>query len=148
MDLHHVKAGLNGKFRRFAEGVGDLCDLFLRQARDVGGHLLVQKGPQLLHGDALGEHAGDILQHGFHVGIGLVELCAELAALTMYRVRQSFIKGKSLFGVQGGAKAVGEYRHVAHDDHGAAAGGDPAQALDLLGLGKPQTGGGENDAVF
>ena len=148
MDLHHVKARLHGQLCCLAEGVGDLRHLFLRQAGDIGPHLLVQEGPQFLHGDTLGEHAGDVPDHSLEVGVGLVELGAQFAPVGMDGVCQRFVEGKALLGVQGGAEAMRQHRYVADDDHGAASGGDLLHPLHQLLLGKAQGGGGKDDPVL
>ena len=77
-----------------------------------------------------------------------MKLCAELASLPVDGICQGLVKGKAFLGIERGAEAVREHRHIADDDHGAASCGDSAQAFHLLLLGKAQTGGSKDDAVF
>ena len=148
MDLHHVEAHFHRQLRRPAEALGDLLNFAGGQAGDVGPYLLVQQGAQLLHGDPFGEHTGDVFEHGLDVGIRLVELGAEQAALGVDGVDHGPVPGSALFGVEGGAEAVGQHRHISQDDHGAAPRGDLPQPLQLLFLGQAQGGGGKNNPVF
>ena len=148
MDLDHVKARLEGQFRRRSKNVGDLLYLLLRQAGDVGPHLLVQKGPQLLLGDAPGQYAGDILHHGLDVGVGLVELGTQLTPVGVDGVGQAPVEGPALLGVQAGDKVLGQHRHIADDDHGTASRGDGLHPLHQLLPGQAQCGGSKNNSIL
>ena len=67
-----------------------------------------------------------------------MELGADLTAVFVGSLADLLIEGKALFVKQGLLKPALGHRHVADDDHGAAAGGDVPQPLYLLRLGKPQ----------
>ena len=147
VDLDHVEPGLRRTDRRRTEGGGNLRRL-------VGGHpghqfggLLVEQGTQVLHGDASGEDAGHILEHGLEVAVRLVKLGADEAALLVDQAAQGLVVGKALAAVKGHG-AVTAHGHVADDDHGAAAGGNGPDFLPVLLLGEAQGGGGKDDAVF
>ena len=148
MDLNQVKPGLLGQHGRLAKGFGDGFYLFGGQAGDVGARLLVEQAAQLIGADPLGEKAGQVFQHGFQVGIRLMELGADEAALPVDHLGQMLVPLKALAGVKAGAKAAPAHRHIPQDDEGTAPGGDAAQPLLLL-LGRyAQAGGGEDDPVF
>ena len=53
-----------------------------------------------------------------------MELRAQAASFLMDSVGQGVLPFKTFPGVQGGAEAMGEYRYIANDDHGAASCGD------------------------
>jgi len=148
VDLDHVEAEGTGPDGRFAEGGGDPGDLGGGQLGDVGSHCLVEPLPEIVGAQPLGEYAGDALQNGHEVGVGLVELGADHAAVAVGGVDESLVVGGALFGEEVGAEAVPAHRHIAQDDHGAAAGGDGLQFGRLLLFGEAQGGGGEDDPVF
>ena len=148
VDLDHVEPRLKGQLRRCAEALGDLPDFLLGEVRDIGPHLLVEKGAQRLLGDPPGQHAGEVFSHGPDIGVGLVELGAEEAALPVDGVGQGAVEGPALLRVEGGDKGVGQHRHVADDDHGAAPRGDPPQPGGQVLPPEAHGGGGEDHPVL
>ena len=146
--LHHVKARLLRQHSSLAKARDDLMDLFLGHLGDVGAHGIVHPLPQLVGGDLFHQHPRDALDDGHHVGIGLVELGADLAAVFVGSLADLLIEGEALFVKQGLLKPALGHWHVADDDHGAAAPGDFLQ-LGLVRVSlEPQGSGGENNPVL
>ena len=66
-----------------------------------------------------------------------MQLGAYQTALGVYRFDDALVKGEPLFGVQRRAEAVVADRHIAQNDHRAAALGNRAIARDQFILGQP-----------
>ena len=148
MHLHHIKPGLDRQHGSLAEAVGDFLNFLYRQFRNVGRDLTVQQRAQLLHRDFFGQHAGYIFQHGQHIGIRLVQLCADAAVVAVGNFGQLLVVGEALFVKQGLFKGTFAYRHITDDDHGAAAFGDAAHFFKIFLVRKPEGRRRKNDAVF
>ena len=148
VDLHHVKPGLDRQLSGLAEAIGDLFDLLHRQLGDVWCDLRVQQGTQLLHRDFLGQHAGHILEHGKHVGIRLVQLRADTAVVAVDDLGQLLVIGKALLVKQRFLDHTFAHRHIADDDHGAAARSDAADFFKILLVRQTEGRRRKDDAVF
>ena len=125
-----------------------LMDLFLGHLGDVGAHGIVHPLPQLVGGDLFHQHPRDALDDGHHVGIGLVELGADLTAVFVGSLADLLIEGKALFVKQRLLEPALGHRHVADDDHGAAALGQPLHLCQIFLVRKAEGGGGKDDAVL
>ena len=123
-------------------------DLFLGHLGDVGAHGIVHPLPQLVGGDLFHQHPRDALDDGHHVGIGLVELGADLAAVLVGSLADLLIEGKALFVKQRLFEPALGHRHVADDDHGAAALGQPLHLRQIFLVRKAEGGGSKDDAVL
>ena len=146
--LHHVKARLLCQHSSLAKARDDLMDLFLGHLGDVGAHGIVHPLPQLVGGDLFHQHPRNALDDGHHVGIGLVELGADLAAVFVGSLADLLIEGKALFVKQGLLKPALGHRHVADDDHGAATLGQPLHLRQIFLVRKAEGGGSKDDAVL
>ena len=148
MDLDHIEADGTSPDSGLTEGAGDLCDLGGGQLGDVRAHRLVEPFTKVIGAQPLGEYTGDALQDGHEIGVGLVELGTGHAAVAVDGVDEPLVVGCAFFREEVGAKTVLAHRHVADDNHGAAAGSDGFQFGRLLFLRKAQSGGGKDDPVF
>ena len=148
MDLNQIEADVTGPDSGLAKGGSDLGDLGGGQLGDVGSHRLVEPLTKVIGALPLGEYAWDTLQNGHEIGVGLVELGADQAAVAVSGVDEPLVVGGAFFGEEIGAEAVRAHRHIADDDHGTAAGGDGFQFGYLFLLREAQSGGGEDDPVF
>ena len=148
VDLHHVEPGLHGQHGGFAKAVDDLFNFALRHVGDVGRDFLVEQGAQLLHRDFFRQHAGHVFEHRRHVGIGLVQLRAELAVVAVGKRGQALVPGKAFFVEERFLKPALAHGHVADDDHRAAACCDGAHLGKILLVRKAEGSGGKNNTVF
>ena len=148
MDLNQIEADVTGPDSGLTKGGSDLGDLGGGQLGDVGSHRLIEPLTKVIGAQPLGEYAWDTLQNGHEIGVGLVELGADHAAVAVSSVDEALVVGCAFFGEKIGAKAVRTHRHIANDDHGTAAGSDGLQFGHLLLLRESQSGGGEDDPVF
>ena len=148
MHLHHVKACLLCQQSRLAEPGNNLLNLLLRQPGDVGRNLLVQLFPQLIGGYFLHQHPGNILEHCHHVGIGLVQLGANLAVCIMGNFRQLLVEGKALVVKQGLFKFALAHRHVTNNNQGAATLGNGTDFCKIILVRQAKGGRRKNNAVF
>ena len=112
MNLHHVEACFVREHGSVPEGIRDFVNLACRQIGDIRPDLFIQQRAQVGHADALGEHTRDVLEHGFDIGIRLVQLRTQQATLSMHGFGNALIEGEALFGVKRRAEAV--LQHPAH----------------------------------
>ena len=148
MNLNHIKTSLYCKFCSGAKSGGDALNLFDGQIGDIGTYLLIEQGTQFFHGKSFGEHTGDISDHSFKVGIGLMQLRTDFTSLRMNHIGQGPVIIKSLFGVEGRTEAGRKHRNIPNDNHSTSSTGDLFEKLQLFCLGKSQRGRSKDDAIF
>ena len=88
------------------------------------------------------------MEHALEMGVILVQLGTEHTVVPVGDLRQTLIGFKSVFGKQRQAHMAFVYRHIADDDHGAAAGGNGLHFVKVLLSPQAHGRGGENDSVF
>ena len=83
MDLDHIKAKLFGFQGGGTEGGGDSADFFRRERGNVRGCLIIQQTAQFLVGKSFCKNVGKKTQHALPVGVRLMQLGADQAAMFM-----------------------------------------------------------------